>query len=120
LQDRKKKKKTSTQIHNQITYFVFQPYLADIISVVGMTNDSTVARDTLNFKLQGTKENVSFWGHEYLRHLASEISEEYAERVDNQKPVDDILVLVDQIVPHNVEHNAEAEACDLLMEVRCN
>lgn len=91
--------------------------MADIISVVGMTSGDSTARDTLNFKLQGTKENVSLWGHEYLRHLASEISEEYADRMDNQKPVDDILVLVDQMVPYNVEHNAEAEACDLLMEV---
>lgn len=34
-----------------------------------------------------------------------------------QKSVDDLLKLVAEIVPYNMSHNAEAEACDLAMEV---
>lgn len=33
------------------------------------------------------------------------------------KPVNDLMKLVDEIIPFNMKHNAEHEACDLLLEV---
>lgn len=74
-------------------------------------------RDTLKFRLLGTQEECSAWGHEYLRHLSTEIADEYDNRVSDNLPVDDIMQLVDEIVRYNVKHNAEPEACDLLLEV---
>lgn len=74
------------------------------------------------------------------RHLAGEIGQEFAQRQQDEKKTDDLYValcvcgpcslslmvalalrrmkLVEEIVPFNVEHNAEVEAVDLLMEVR--
>lgn len=34
-------------------------------------------RQGLAFKLQGHTDDLESWGHEYMRHLAGEISEEY-------------------------------------------
>jgi 26S proteasome regulatory subunit N1 len=53
----------------------------------------------------------------FCSHLSAEIAQEFQNRIENNKPVDDIIALVDQIVPYEVEHNAEPEACDLLLEV---
>lgn len=52
------------------------------------------------------------------RHLAGEIGSEWAERIEADKPTDDLLALVHQIVPFHMAHNAEPEAVDLLLEVR--
>jgi 26S proteasome regulatory subunit N1 len=49
--------------------------------------------------------------------LAGEIGQEYQQRREESKSVSDLIVLVDVIVPFNMQHNAESEACDLLMEV---
>jgi 26S proteasome regulatory subunit N1 len=100
----------------------------------------TDERESLNFKLKGTKDyetlakmgdntaaadnNLGSWGHEFVRSLAGEIGQEYNARViagadpDDDAPFADLLGMVDIIVPFNVEHNAEAEAIDLLIEVQ--
>jgi 26S proteasome regulatory subunit N1 len=96
--------------------------MADILSVLAMTMAQTESRESLKFKLDGTKVDISAWGHEYVRSLSGEIAAEYNQRAlesENDKPnVDDLLVLVDDIVPFQMKHNAEAEAADLLMEVQ--
>lgn len=82
-----------------------------------MTVDNKT-RETLRYKLMGTKEAASAWGHEYLRHLAGEIAEAYnASEEDSGKSFDDVITLVDEIVPYNFTHHAEPEAVDLLIEV---
>lgn len=96
-------------------------------------------RESLNFKLKGTKDfgalkqlgdtrasddNLGSWGHEFVRSLAGEIGQEYNSRVidgadpEKDEPFADLLGMVDVIVPFNVSHNAEAEAVDLLIEVQ--
>lgn len=90
--------------------------LADILSVISMTVENQ-NKDTLKYRLSGTGEDCSRWGHEYLRHLAGEIPEEYYNRISEGQSVDDILALVEDIVKYNVKHNAEPEACDLLLEI---
>lgn len=54
----------------------------------------------------------------FIRHLAGEIAGEWAEKdVDDRDVEDKLIQLAKQIVPYNMAHNAEAEACDLLMEI---
>lgn len=97
--------------------------MADVLSVLAMTMAVAGSRESLRYKLAGTQVNISSWGHEYVRSLAGEISEEYNQRAldattEDEVYDDDLQVLVDDILPFQMKHNAEAEAVDLLMEVR--
>lgn len=52
------------------------------------------------------------------RHLAGEVAKEWQEVEENDKAQQETLLkLVKEIVPYNMAHNAEHEACDLLMEI---
>lgn len=52
------------------------------------------------------------------RHLAGEVAKEWQEIDEADKAQrDTLLTLVKEIVPYNMAHNAEHEACDLLMEI---
>lgn len=101
----------------------YRKLLADILSVLAMTMGSEGARECLHFKLEGNMENISDWGHEYIRSLAGEIGTEWNERMEKSEEelpdsaLSDLLILVKQIVPFNLRHNAEAEAVDLLLEI---
>jgi len=90
---------------------------SDVLSLLAMTQEGS--RDTLNYRLSGSGEKIDIFGHEYVRHLSGQIAIEFAERTTAEppKPVDDLLKLVSEIVPYDMSHNAEAEACDLAMEV---
>jgi 26S proteasome regulatory subunit N1 len=56
--------------------------------------------------------------HVNCRHLAGEIAGEWADMSGDDEELRLKLVgLAHQIVPYNMAHNAEAEACDLLMEI---
>jgi len=97
--------------------------MADVMSVLAMTMAPPGSRECLKFKLQGSNTNISSWGHEYVRSLSGEISEEYNQRsldapAEDDVDVDDLLTLVEDMVPFQMQHNAEAEAVDLLMEVQ--
>ena len=123
--------------------------LADVLSLLAMTMQEDGTRESLNFKLLGSREDLSSWGHEYVRHLAGEIGSEYNERLSKAeaaqqakaaaakaeaaggdavivdvtdaaelKAPDELMPLImAQIIPFFMKHNAEAEAIDLLMEV---
>ena len=96
--------------------------LADVLSMLAMTTSEPGARESLQFKLEGTPSDLASWGHEYVRHLAGEIGEEYNERLEDKagakKPAADLMPLIlEHMVPFFIEHNAEAEAIDLLSEV---
>lgn len=73
--------------------------------------------DCLTYCLQGSKLNLVSWGHEYLRCLSGQIGTQYQSRIEKSESANDILSLVDQIIPEFINHNEEAEAVDLLMEV---
>lgn len=110
--------------------------------VLAMTMAEPGSRTSLKYKLEGTKGDLGRWGHEFLRSLAGEIGQEYSARrmkiVEGDgeeegvegaapKPMDvsdvdmtDLFELVDDIVPFHLQHNAEAEAVDLLVEVQVN
>jgi 26S proteasome regulatory subunit N1 len=53
---------------------------ADMMSVLAMTMAEKGSFECLKFKLQGTQVNIASWGHEYVRYLSGEISEEYNKR----------------------------------------
>ena len=96
--------------------------LADIISLLSMTNASVAGEipESLKYRLLGSKEDIGNWGHEYVRNLAAEIGTEYHRRMEQDgenASVDDLMGLVLEIVPFHMEHNAEPEAVDLLLEV---
>eukprot|EP00636_Phaeomonas_parva_P005676 CAMPEP_0118884814 /NCGR_PEP_ID=MMETSP1163-20130328/23532_1 /TAXON_ID=124430 /ORGANISM="Phaeomonas parva, Strain CCMP2877" /LENGTH=892 /DNA_ID=CAMNT_0006822699 /DNA_START=353 /DNA_END=3031 /DNA_ORIENTATION=- len=95
-------------------------FLADILSCLAMTMAEEGSRDSLKYKLEGNKTDLGSWGHEYVRSLAGEIGQEYADRTQAEppQPVEDLMAMVDVIAPFHVTHNAEAEAVDLLMEVQ--
>lgn len=92
--------------------------LADTLSVLGMTySDDEDRRDTLKYRLLAPGTDIGSWGHEYMRHLALEIGQEYQKRLDDDKEVEDITQLVLTLVPFFLSHNADADAVDILSEL---
>ena len=107
---------------------------------IGYRQFFTEERESLKYKLSGMKDydalasngapskhaedNLGSWGHEFVRSLAGEIGQEYNARVlegadpETDEPFEDLLGMVNVIVPFEVTHNAEAEAIDLLIEVQ--
>ena len=55
----------------------------------------------------------------YSRHLSGEIAQEWDEIPfdEGKDKREQLTALVQQIIPFQMTHNAEAEACDLLMEI---
>ncbi|XP_032228277.1 26S proteasome non-ATPase regulatory subunit 2 isoform X3 [Nematostella vectensis] len=89
-------------------------FLADIISVLAMVSEG---RECLQFRMLGSKESLESWGHEYVRHLSEEIRAEYGERLCKEITIEQLVGLAQEIIPYNMQHNAETDACDLLMEI---
>lgn len=104
------------QIYDKIVDEDTKKFCADIVSILAMTMSEI--RECLKFRLLGSNENIGSWGHEYVRHLAGEIAQEWADIPEKDTDLKEKLVkLAEEIVPYNMKHNAEAEACDLLMEI---
>ncbi|KAK6191705.1 hypothetical protein SNE40_003321 [Patella caerulea] len=107
---------TLKQVHEKIKDGDTKRFCADIISVLGMTMSD--GRDSLKYRLLGSKEEIGSWGHEYVRHLTGQIAQEWQDTEISDKIMkDQLIILTKQIVPYHMTHNAEAEACDLLMEI---
>ncbi|CAK0791511.1 unnamed protein product, partial [Prorocentrum cordatum] len=128
-----------------------KPFFADVLSVLATTMQKEGSRQSLKYRLEGTKEGkerllanlvclllvpltsfgptlpppargfsfegLTSWGHEYIRNISGEISEEFKERTEKGADVKELLDLVEEIVPFNMKHNAEVDAIDLLCEV---
>lgn len=97
---------------------------ADILSLLAMTKRSSADAmpESLMFRLQGSQPNdVGMWGHEYVRNLASEVGIEYKRRQERdgeaKTSIADLQGVLRGIVSFHMQHNAEPEAIDLLMEV---
>ena len=104
---------------------------ADVLSVLAMTYSDTGKRDTLHYRLKTTdkkdQEDPGSWGHEYVRHLAAELGEEFSARqeVYAQDPEaeevfkvpQELLDLALRLVPFFMNHNGEPDAVDLLLEL---
>jgi 26S proteasome regulatory subunit N1 len=82
-----------------------------------MTYSDENRRDTLKFRLLSPSKDLGSWGHEYMRHLALEIGQEYEKRLDEDADTDDLVALAHELVPFFLKHNAEADAVDILSEL---
>ena len=115
-----------------------QSLFADILSVLAMTYSDTEPRGTLRYRLLASSMRPSTspldapgeWGHEYVRHLAAELGEEYNSREfdeagvekeseESKVPgtVDDLRNLAIECATFLLQHNAEPDAVDLLEEL---
>lgn len=88
---------------------------ADILSVLAMTSIDT--KDVLKYRLLGSNQDIGMWGHEYIRHLSADIAAEWESTETNAELRHRLLGLTNEIIPFLMRHNAEADACDLLMEI---
>lgn len=113
--------------------------LDSILSVLAMTYSDTGRRDTLYYRLiSGSEEGPGTWGHEYVRHLAAELGEEYVKLIEgtgdangeangdkeDAKPkrdytVEQLRALGLELVDFFLKHNAEVDAVDLCLELEC-
>ncbi|KAK5204085.1 proteasome regulatory particle base subunit [Exophiala xenobiotica] len=91
--------------------------LADMLSVLGMTYGDEEKLETLKYRLLSKSDDLGSWGHEYIRHLALEIGQEYQNRLNDEREVGDLTELALALVPYFLKHNAEADAVDLLSEL---
>lgn len=90
---------------------------ADIISVLAMTMGT--GKECLVYRLYSDEKEeagIGDWGHEYVRHLSGEIATNWTDD-QSEEFRKKLTRLVEKIIPYNMQHNAEAEACDLLMEI---
>ncbi|EED91877.1 26S proteasome regulatory subunit RPN1 2 [Thalassiosira pseudonana CCMP1335] len=108
-------------------YDVLKEYYGGLLAEKEMGEEDLVLRARLAdvlAVLAMTLGKHGSWGHEFVRSLAGEIGQEYNSRIlagsdpDTDEPFADLLGMVDEIVPFNIAHNAEAEAVDLLIEVQ--
>ena len=84
-----------------------------------MTYSDDESLDSLKYRLLSPTPSPTDWGHEYVRHLSSEIGISFNKRIveDPEKPTDDLLNLAKQLIPFLLSHNAEPDAVDLLSEL---
>ena len=101
------------KVHNSITKAEF----ADFLSVISMIFGEKGARTSLYYLLKGTNKDFTEWGHKYVSNLASDLGSEYEIRMGNNEPYDELLAIVDKIVPYFVVNNAEHDATHLLLIV---
>ena len=91
--------------------------LADVLSVLGMTHGDEEKLETLKYRLLAPSEDLGSWGHEYIRHLALEIGQDYQRRMNEDVEAQELVDLARSLVPYFLSHNAEADAVDLLSEL---
>jgi 26S proteasome regulatory subunit N1 len=82
-----------------------------------MVSSDEGSNECLKYCLEGSQSDLIGWGHEYLRALSGEVSQVYNKRVEKQEDTQDLMALVNVIIPYFMKHNEEPEAVDLLMEV---
>ena len=95
-----------------------------------MTYSDTQPRGTLRYRLlsdalkpsDATLTDPGSWGHEYVRHLAAELGEEYNVREEDELEalpgtIEDLRLLGKKCASFLTQHNAEHDAVDLLEEL---
>ena len=111
---------TLTELYEKWPASDIKRFLSDILSVLAMSHAPEDSRDCLRYRLLGSSEPAGSWGHEYVRYLSSEITAEWTSLADDALESDhakQVLAQAMEIVPFFMKHNAEADACDLLIEL---
>ena len=67
--------------------------------------------------MEGNTRELGDWGHEYVRTLSGEWTSMTCTTGETKENTDDLISLVKDIVPFHLQHNAEHDAVDLLIEV---
>ncbi|KAG0003047.1 proteasome regulatory particle base subunit [Entomortierella chlamydospora] len=103
-------------IHESWADSADKKFLADILSILAMTYDDDKL-DTLKYRKLGSQNAIGSWGHEYVRHLSTEIGLEYNRRQESEADTEDLVSLALEVAPFFLAHNAEADAVDLLLQL---
>ncbi|KAG0266085.1 proteasome regulatory particle base subunit [Mortierella polycephala] len=103
-------------IHDSWAETADKKFLADILSILAMTFDDDKL-DTLKYRTLGSQNAIGSWGHEYVRHLSTEIGLEYATRQETDADTTDLVDLALEVAPFFLAHNAEADAVDLMLQL---
>ena len=82
-----------------------------------MTQGDEEKLETLKYRLLAPSEDLGSWGHEYVRHLALEIGQDYQRKLGEDEDPQELIDLARTLVPYFLSHNAEADAVDLLSEL---
>lgn len=82
-----------------------------------MTQGDEEKLETLKYRLLAPSEDLGAWGHEYVRHLALEIGQDYQKRMTDDEDPQELIDLARSLVPYFLSHNAEADAVDILSEL---
>ena len=82
-----------------------------------MTQGDEEKLETLKYRLLAPSEDLGSWGHEYVRHLALEIGQDYQKRLMDDESPQELVDLARTLVPYFLSHNAEADAVDILSEL---
>ncbi|KZV85180.1 26S proteasome regulatory complex, non-ATPase subcomplex, Rpn1 subunit [Exidia glandulosa HHB12029] len=98
---------------------------ADILLCLAMTYSDTDPRGTLRYRLLSSSATPpGLWGHEYVRHLAAELGEEYTICTETPEvesiiaaDTEELRTLAMECTTFLLQHNAEADAVDLLEEL---
>jgi len=109
---------TMKDIHEKLEDPSNKKFMSDIISILAMTMSEE--RECLKYRLLGNRGDIGDWGHEYVRHLAGEIAQDWENLGLSEEDATKKKLLIAEarvIAPYHMQHNAEAEACDLLMEM---
>jgi len=112
-----------TQLYEKWPSGTDKDSLADVLSVLGMTHGDEEKLETLKYRLLSPSKDLGSWGHEYTRHLALEIGQDYQKRVterateEEETRLDKLKELALSLIPYFIKHNAEADAVDLLSEI---
>jgi 26S proteasome regulatory subunit N1 len=94
----------------------FKLMLNDLLAMLVMIAPNTT-ETSLSYILTGSKKNITQWGLEFVRNLSGDIGNEFVNRLDTGRDVDDLISLVNVIVPYLIEAHSESEAVDILLEV---
>jgi len=112
------------QVYANASAGAFKTSLADLLAVVAMTMAHDETRECVAFKARGNSKDIATWGHEFVRALTSDVSNEFIARADANAIVPDdapslevLNQMVDDLVPVHIKNGAEGEAIDLLYEV---
>jgi 26S proteasome regulatory subunit N1 len=105
---------------------LFADVLSALAMALGPKDREKEAQPTviLHYRLEGNRDNaeeISSWGHEYVKALAGELGTEFRRRTQDNTVTDDaavadLLALMRCIIPFQVSHNAEVDATDLCLE----
>ena len=82
-----------------------------------MTHGDEDKLETLKYRLLAPSSDLESWGHEYIRHLALEIGQDYQNRMAEDQEAEELVNLAKTLIPYFLSHNAEADAVDLLSEL---